>query len=88
MKQDVEIVGKLIEKLKCTQGEGDRENGDRKDYGRNDFADRSEGSEWRALRSLLDRLDPAHIWRNLKKVHNLEGHYLWLCPYHAKKYRL
>lgn len=50
-------------------------------------AERIEGMELRALRSLLDKEDPQHEWGGLKKVLTPEGHYLWLCEYHAAEYK-
>jgi len=51
-------------------------------------AERIEGMELRALRTLLDKEDPAHEWGGLKKVLTPEGHYLWLCEDHAAEYRV
>ena len=47
----------------------------------------AEGAGLRALRILLDRLDPQQNWGGLTKVLTLEGHYLWLCPRHAAEFR-
>jgi hypothetical protein len=47
----------------------------------------AEGAGLRALRVLLDRLDPQQRWGGLTKVLTLEGHYLWLCPRHAAEFR-
>ena len=44
------------------------------------------GAPLRALRQLLDRKDPYQTWGALEKVHTPEGHYLWLCPDHARPY--
>lgn len=41
-----------------------------------------------SLRGLLDEKDPTHDWGGLKKVLTPEGHYLWLCDFHAGKYGL
>ena len=46
-----------------------------------------EGMEVRALRKLLDEVDPKREWRGLKKVLTPEGHYLWLCKEHAEEYK-
>ncbi len=46
-----------------------------------------EGAELRALRKLLDEVDPPQHWGGLRKIHTPEGHYLWLCPHHAEEYR-
>jgi len=44
------------------------------------------GAALRALRQLLDEKDPGQHWGGLKKVLTPEGHYLWLCEYHAEEY--
>jgi hypothetical protein len=49
--------------------------------------DPAEGSSLRALRYLLEQLDPPRQWRGLSKVITPEGHILWLCERHAKAYR-
>jgi internalin A len=48
---------------------------------------RAEGAELRALRHVLDRLDPAHAWGGLSAVWTPEGHCLWLCQEHAAAFR-
>jgi hypothetical protein len=48
----------------------------------------AEGSELRALRSFLEAEDPGRIYGGLKKVPTPEGHYLWLCDYHAQQYKV
>ncbi len=45
-----------------------------------------EGAALRALRKFLDDQDPAQHWGGLKKILTPEGHYLWLCDFHAKEY--
>jgi len=50
-------------------------------------AERIEGAELRALRKLLDEVDPKQEWGGLKKVLTPEGHYLWLCEEHAMEYK-
>ncbi|MCP4668964.1 MAG: GTPase [Deltaproteobacteria bacterium] len=39
-----------------------------------------------ALRQFLDEKDPEQCWGGLRKVQTPEGHYLWLCKYHAGEY--
>jgi len=46
-----------------------------------------QGAALRALRHLLDEQDSQQDWGGLKKVLTPEGHYLWLCEYHARKYK-
>jgi internalin A len=48
--------------------------------------ERAGGAALRALRLLLDEKDPTHHWGGLMKVLTAEGHYLWLCQYHAADY--
>jgi internalin A len=36
----------------------------------------------------LDAVDEKQEWGGLEKVLTPEGHYLWLCEYHAKEYAL
>jgi hypothetical protein len=40
----------------------------------------------RAVRQLLDMKDPSRHWGALKKVLTPEGHYIWLCEFHAKAF--
>ncbi|MFC1713002.1 COR domain-containing protein, partial [Candidatus Poribacteria bacterium] len=46
------------------------------------------GAPLRAIRHLLDEVDPERHWGGLRKVLTPEGHYLWLCEHHAEEYRL
>jgi internalin A len=46
-----------------------------------------QGAALRTLRHLLDENDPQQHWGGLKKVLTPEGHYLWLCQYHAREYQ-
>jgi hypothetical protein len=48
---------------------------------------RAEGAELRALRHLLDQLDPSHAWGGLSVVWTPEGHCLWLCQEHAAAFQ-
>ena len=50
--------------------------------------ERVHGAALRAIRQLLDEVDPSQKWGNLRKVFTPEGHYLWLCEYHAREYLL
>ena len=43
--------------------------------------ERVEGGALRALRPLLDEVDPAQNWGGLKKILTPEEHYLRLCEY-------
>ncbi len=46
-----------------------------------------QGAALRTLRHLLDENDPHQHWGGLKKILTPEGHYLWLCQYHAREYQ-
>ena len=46
-----------------------------------------QGAALRALRHLLEEQDPQQQWGGLKKVLTPEGHYFWLCEYHAQEYQ-
>jgi small GTP-binding protein len=46
-----------------------------------------QGADLRALRHLLEEQDSQQHWGGLKKVLTPEGHYLWLCKYHAREYQ-
>lgn len=48
--------------------------------------DRVQGVALRSLRTLLDKKDPQQQWGGLRKILTPEGHYLWLCEYHAAQY--
>jgi internalin A len=45
------------------------------------------GAALRQIRALLDEQDPTREWGGLRKVLTPEGHYFWLCEYHAAQYR-
>jgi len=50
---------------------------------------RAHGRPLHALRGILDKVEPgwsAQSCAGLRKVLTPEGHYLWLCDLHAKKY--
>lgn len=52
-----------------------------------DDPERVQGAALRVLRQLLEEKDPQQHWGGLKKVLTPEGHYLWLCEYHAREYQ-
>jgi hypothetical protein len=45
------------------------------------------GAALRAIRHLLDEKDPQQYWGGLRRILTPEGHYLWLCDYHAQEYK-
>ncbi len=51
------------------------------------IVEHAEGAALRALRKWLDEVDPHQHWGGLKKILTPEGHYLWLCDYHAAEYK-
>jgi hypothetical protein len=51
-----------------------------------DGGGRASGAALRAIRRLLDELDPPQHWGGLTRVLTPEGHYLWLCEHHAETY--
>ena len=55
-------------------------------FGEDGDQNRADMAALRALRQLLDRKDPQQDWGGLRKVQTPEGHYLWLCEYHAREY--
>jgi hypothetical protein len=44
------------------------------------------GAALRQIRALLEEQDPTQKWGGLRKLLTPEGHYLWLCEYHASQY--
>jgi hypothetical protein len=56
--------------------------------GDHDDLERAHGAALRAIRQLLDEVDPAQKWGNLRRIFTPEGHYLWLCEHHAREYLL
>ena len=55
-------------------------------FGEDGDQNRADMAALQALRQLLDRKDPQQDWGGLRKVQTPEGHYLWLCEYHAREY--
>ncbi|TKJ39119.1 GTPase [candidate division LCP-89 bacterium B3_LCP] len=77
---DIELMQALVDKLpEISTSQESR-------FAEGDFPERIAGSALRALRTLLDEKDPQQHWGGLKKILTPEGHYLWLCDYHAKEY--
>jgi small GTP-binding protein len=82
--KQVKLMEELAKKIKDDKGLTAMDVGE--GVGRREGPERIEGAALRALRKLLDEVDPAHHWGGLKKILTPEGHYLWLCEYHAAEY--
>ncbi len=82
-KSDIKLTTELVKKLPDFEG---READLIERAGGPHGPGRASGAALRALRQLLDDKDPDHHWGGLKKVLTPEGHYLWLCEYHAQEY--
>ena len=50
-------------------------------------SERLDPAQLRTVRMLLEELDPYKRWGGLQAQPTPEGHYLWLCDYHAREYR-
>ena len=83
-KNDIKLMTELIKKLPDL--EEDRALGLAEAVGGVRGPEQIGGAALRALRQLLDEKDPDQHWGGLKKVLTPEGHYLWLCEYHAQEY--
>ena len=84
-KLQLKLMEELANKLNDYKERSTEERKDKLDWrGKYEHA---EGAELRALWELLDKVDPRHIWGGLKKILTPEGHYLWLCDRHAKKFK-
>jgi hypothetical protein len=82
---DLKMMGELVKKLPDVE-QSENIHGKEWKYKDREQIHLAEGAELRALRSLLDEKDPQRIWGGLQKKRTPEGHYLWLCRYHASKY--
>jgi internalin A len=85
---DIKLMEELVKKLPDTVGMQGSSLGDSTVSVAFEDSDveRVEGAGLRALRLLLDQLDPQQQWGGLRRVLTPEGHYLWLCEHHAKEY--
>jgi hypothetical protein len=84
-KNDIKLMEELVKKLpdlKSDYPDLDLAKG----IGETADIEHAEGTALRALRLLLDEVDRQQKWGGLKKVLTPEGHYLWLCEYHAAEY--
>ena len=85
-KNDIKLMTELVKKMPDLE-EG-RELGLVEAVGGTRGPEQIGGAALWALRQLLDEEDPAQRWGGLEKVLTPEGHYLWLCEYHAQEYAL
>jgi len=85
MEELAKKIGEERDFLRLDRAEG--RGGSPPSWGQGGQTERVEGAALRALRQLLDEVDPAQDWGGLKKILTPEGHYLWLCEYHAEEYR-
>lgn len=81
MDADIELMKALVEKLPDMAGRGQQ--GPLESSG----VRHARGEALRALRRILDELDPQHEWGGLEKILTSEGDYLWLCDQHRKQAR-
>lgn len=81
LKNDLALMNEFVKKL--PQGEESRGS----DFAERVQPDRIEGAAFRGFRKLLTALDPNEDWGGLRKVLTPEGHYLWLCDFHAAEYK-
>ncbi len=88
-KNDMELMKQVAEQLPKLEGSENLELAGRMGHGsrQNSDSEQIQGAALRALRQLLDEKDTQHHWGGLQKVLTPEGHYLWLCEYHAKQYK-
>ena len=77
-RQDIELMKELVDNLPVHQDADNLASME---------PERVQGAALRVLRYLLDKKDPQQQWGGLKKVLTPEGHYLWLCDYHARGYQ-
>lgn len=84
MEKDIKLMEELVKKLPDVKSSSEHDTAEPTDGTLP--SERIEGAALRTLRKLLDRKDPQQQWGGLKKVLTPEGHYLWLCPYHAAEY--
>ena len=77
-RQDIELMKELVDNLPVHQNADNLASME---------LERVQGAALRILRYLLDKKDPQQQWGGLKKVLTPEGHYLWLCDYHARGYQ-
>ena len=86
VENDIKLMTELVEKLLDLRESREVELAEAAGEVRD--PERVGGAALRAIRKLLDELDPDQHWGGLRKVLTPEGHYLWLCEHHAKEYRL
>lgn len=55
---------------------------------RNNRMLQAQGTEFRLLRHMLEKLDPTQHWGGLQKVATVDGQFLWLCEHHKAQFGL
>lgn len=81
--KDTELMVELVQRLP----EAKEQKRDGPDEAKQSASpEHAEGGSLRNLRKLLDERDPHHTWGGLRRMLTPEGHYLWLCQYHAAEY--
>jgi hypothetical protein len=84
IRQDIAYMNELDRILPSIIGE--RKLSLAKSLGKTFEGEALRGTALRAIRNVLDVQDPEGHWGALKKVLTPEGHYLWLCKFHAEEY--
>lgn len=84
IRQDLKLMASLVKKLPDIE-DVEPLHGHQKDLNP-DGKHKAQDADLRALRSLLDKKDSDRVWGGLEKKRTPEGHYLWLCQAHSKKY--
>ncbi|MFC1715730.1 COR domain-containing protein [Candidatus Poribacteria bacterium] len=86
IENDLKLMEELVKKLPDLKEA--REVGLAEMVGEVRDLERVGGAPLRAIRQLLEDLDPQQSWGGLRRILTPEGHYLWLCEEHAKEYLL
>lgn len=82
---EIKLTGEIVKVLPSIAEGPDLKIADRMD--RSMEPEPIQGAPLRTLRMMLEEKDPQQVWGGLERVLTPEGHYLWLCKYHAEKYK-